>query len=151
VLAYFRKFDLTAIALTRDGHRLVVTRDPSGHQCAWWLRAADAGVVIKRARACGDVAAAAKALRIKAVEHSVALQRTEQLVDRLDARLASAQANGSLKVFNVAYKQRRQAAFVRGENFLGYSAARSRLRRELVEVAAGGAPAGLVKRVFGDS
>jgi hypothetical protein len=41
VAAYVRAFDLTSIAVTRDG-RLVVTRNPAGAQAAWWCSATDA-------------------------------------------------------------------------------------------------------------
>jgi hypothetical protein len=102
VLAYFHSFDLAAIARTRDG-RLVATRNPAGHEAAWWGRATDLGPVITRARS-GDVPKAAAALRVKLVEHSSALQRTEELVRRLDARVAQAQHDGDLAAFNRAYR-----------------------------------------------
>jgi hypothetical protein len=125
-------------------------RIPSGYAAAYWLRAADIGPVLKRARAdSGDIPAAALALRVKAIEHSAAVQRAETLVARLDARMASAQKTGSFKAFNVEYRERRLAAFREGKNFIGYSAARSRLKRAVVDVAAGGSPTGIMKRVFG--
>jgi hypothetical protein len=150
VLSYFHRFDLSAIARTRDG-RLLATRDPTGHESAWWLRAADVGPVLARARADHqDVSAAARVLRVKILDHAQSLQRTEELVARLDARLANAQKAGSLRAFNVEYRERRMAAFRQGKDFMPYSAARSRLRKALVEAAAGKASPGFVRRVFED-
>jgi hypothetical protein len=144
-------FDLAAIAATRDG-RLLVTRDPVGAEAAWWGRSVDVGPVLKRARADhGDVAAAAAALRIKIVPHADALQRTEQLVNRLDARVRTAQAGGDLQAFNRAYKRYRLSATAAGQPFMTYATARSRLRQALAEVAAGKAPGpGIVASVFED-
>jgi hypothetical protein len=122
VLQYFRKFDLAAIARTRDG-RLLSTRNPSGHEFAWWLRAADIGPVLARARADhGNVPAAALALRVKAIEHSAAVQHAETLVAKLDARLASAQRAGDVSFINREYRRRRQEAFAQGRPFMPYRA-----------------------------
>jgi hypothetical protein len=150
VLSYFHRFDLSSIARTRDG-RLVATKDPTGYESAWWMRAADVGPVLARARADhADVPAAAVALRVKAIEHSAAVQRAEELVARLDARLKSAQQSGALRQFNVAYGRYRRARLDAGEPAMGYSAARARLRKAMVEAAAGKASPGFVRRVFHD-
>jgi hypothetical protein len=150
VLKYFHSFDLSAIARTRDG-RLAVTRDPAGYEAAWWARAADIGPVLDRARAdSGDVSKAAAALRIKLVEHSSALQRTEELVQRLDARMQTAQAGGDLSAFNRAYRGYRLDRTAAGQPVMNYATARSRLRQALAEVAAGKAAPGIIARVFGD-
>jgi hypothetical protein len=37
---YLLQIDLAAIACSRDG-RLISTRDPSGHEAAWWCRSLD--------------------------------------------------------------------------------------------------------------
>jgi hypothetical protein len=90
VLSYFRSFDLACVALTRD-RRLIGTRDPAGHEMAWWLRAVDVGRVIKWARAnSGDVPRASAALGVQLVEHSAAVQRARRLVAKLDTRIAMA-------------------------------------------------------------
>jgi hypothetical protein len=61
VLKYLESFGLACIAQTRDG-RLIATRNPAGHDQAWWGLATDLGPVIKRASAdSGDVAKAAAA------------------------------------------------------------------------------------------
>jgi hypothetical protein len=39
---YLCAFDLTAIAVTRDG-RISATTDPAGAQAAWWCEAVKAG------------------------------------------------------------------------------------------------------------
>jgi hypothetical protein len=61
--------------------------------------------VLKRARAGGgDVPAAAGALGVKVVEHASGVQRADDCVRRLDARIATAQRNGDLAVFNPSYR-----------------------------------------------
>jgi hypothetical protein len=150
VLSYFRTFDLAAIAVTRDG-RLISTRDPSGLECAWWGKATDVGPVLDRARADhGDVEAAAAALRIRLVPHADALQRTETIVARLDARVAQAQHDGDLSAFNRAYRAYRLDRTAAGQPVMNYAAARSRLRQALTDAAAGKAAPGIIARVFDD-
>jgi hypothetical protein len=150
VLSYFRRFDLSAIARTRDGGRLVSTRDPSGAEAAWWMRSADISQVLQRARADHqDVPAAARALRIKIIEHSQAVQHTEKIVAKLDARLRTAKRNGDMGFINREFRQRRLQAQAEGRPFMPYKAAQARLRKALVGVAAGD-PAPIVTRVFGD-
>jgi hypothetical protein len=150
VLKYFETFDISAVARTRDG-RLVSTRNPAGYVAAWWGRAVDVGLVLDRARAdSGDVVAAAAALRIKLVEHSAALQRTETIVARLDARVTQAQQSGDLGLLNKEYRRRRLQAQAAGEPFLPYRVAVRRLRKVLTEVAAGKAAPGIIARVFDD-
>lgn len=150
VLAYFRSFDLAAIARTRDG-RLVATRNPAGHEAAWWCRAVEAGSVIRRALADhGDVPKAAAKLGVRLMEHASALQRTEELVKRLDARMHTAQADGSLQTFNRAYRAYRLDRTAAGQPVMNYAAARSRLRQALADVAAGKAAPGIIARVFDD-
>ena len=148
VLTYFHSFDLAAVARTRDG-RLIVTRDPTGLEQAWWGRLAELGPVLGRARADhGDVPAAAAALRIKLVPHADALQRTEDLVRRLDARVRTAQEAGDLSAFNKAYRRYRLDLTAAGRAPMTYTVARSRLRQALAEVAAGKASPGFIRKVF---
>src|SRR5262249_10299123 len=112
--------------------------------------AREAGAVLARARADHqDVPAAARALRVKIIEHSQALQHTEKILPKLDARMRTAQASGAMQTFNREFQQRRQQAFAEGRSYMSYSAARSRLRQALTEAAAGAPAAGIVKRVFG--
>jgi hypothetical protein len=132
----------------RDG-RLLSARDPSGHERAWWCQSVDVGRVIRRARKDGDVAGAAVALGVRIVDHDHVLQRAQESVQRLDARVAGAQRNGDLSFFNSEYRRRRQEAFVQGRSFMPYGAAKARLKNALVGVAAGDRPA-LVARVFED-
>ena len=148
VLRYFESFDLAAVAVTRD-NRLLVTRNPAGCDAAWWGKAADVGPVLGRARADhGDVPAAAAALRIKLVPHADALQRTEDLVRRLDARVRTAQEAGDLSAFNKAYRRYRLDLTAAGRAPMTYTVARSRLRQALAEVAAGKASPGFIRKVF---
>jgi hypothetical protein len=98
-------------------------------------------VSLKRARQDhGDVALAARQLGIKTVEHGAAVQRADEFVRRLDARMRSAQASGYLTVFNRAYRAYRLGRMARGEPAMSYAAAQSRLKRSLTSVAAGKAP-----------
>jgi len=149
VLQYMRGFDLGCVALTRD-QRLISTTNPEGCLQAWWLQACDAGAVLAKARADhGDVPAAARALGVKLAPHDYVMQNTEQIVRRLDARLASAQRSGEVSFINREYKRRRQEAFARGKPYLPYNAVQARLRQALAEVAAGrAAPGAIVARVF---
>jgi hypothetical protein len=55
-----------------------------------------------------DVPQAAAALGVQCVEHGHAMQRTEQIVAKLDAGIASAQRSGSLRHFNIAYRESRR-------------------------------------------
>jgi hypothetical protein len=144
-------FDLGCAAQTRD-RRLISTRDPSGHEAGWWCRALDVGRVLKRARADHtDIVKAAAALGISLVEHSTAMQRNEELVRRLDARVANAQRTGDLQFFNRAYREYRLDCLTRGEPAMSNTAAKSRLKASLTSVAAGKEwPPGVVARIFGD-
>jgi hypothetical protein len=85
-------------------------------------------------------------LAVETAEGS-ALQRTEELVDRLDARVAMAQRAGALGFLNREFRQRRLQAQAEGRGFMSYGAAQALLRKALVGVAAGDAPA-IIARVF---
>jgi hypothetical protein len=148
VRRYLLQFDLACIALTRD-RRLISTTDPSGVEAAWWCRASDIGVVLRRARLDhGDVQAAAAGLGMRLVEHAHAVQRAHDCVCRLDARLSHAQRGGDLQFFNREFRQRRLLAQAEGRPFMPYTAAKARLRKALLGVAAGDRP-GLIACVFG--
>jgi hypothetical protein len=69
------------------------------------------------------------------------------MVRKLDTRIAQAQGNGDLGYLNAEYRRRRLEARERGSSFMSYRAAKARMRRAIVEVAAGRAPA-IVARVF---
>ena len=66
-LNYLKRFDLVAIAVSRDG-RLTVTRNPEGAAEAFWLASRDAGQLLAKARADGgNVVKAAAALTHRAL------------------------------------------------------------------------------------
>ncbi len=147
---YVAAFDLTAIAVTRDG-RLVVTRNPTGASSAWWGQAKEAGRLFRHARKDGgDIPAAARELGVTVTMHHVAILRAGASVARFDAALAEAQRCGTMKFFNAEYRRRREAASARGRGFMTYERARARLRRAVAGViAAGGViSASLVVQVF---
>ena len=126
-----------------------MTRNPAGHDAAWWGKAVELGPVLHRARAnSGDVTKAAARLGVKLVEHSAALQRTEQLVAKLDARMTQAQHDGDLSAFNRAYRQYRISRTAAGQPAMSFTVARSRLRQALAKVAAGKASPGFIRKVF---
>jgi hypothetical protein len=58
---------------------------------------------------------------------------------KLDAYLVG---RGVLRDFNAAFKQRREAAAMRGKGFMSYRAAESRLRRALIPMLANGGTLG---------
>jgi hypothetical protein len=69
---YVRAFDLTCIALWRDG-LLGVSRNPTGAEAAWWCSAKAAGKVVRAANANGkDVIAAAARLHTPLTDHVLA-------------------------------------------------------------------------------
>lgn len=147
---YVAAFDLTSIAVTRDG-RLVVTRNPAGAASAWWCPATDASRLVRHARKdSGDIPAAARELGVPVTAHHVAMQRAGAAVARIDAALAEAKRCGTMRFFNAEYRRRRQAAAAIGRGFMTYGRAMVRLRRAIAGViAAGGAiSTSLVVQVF---
>jgi hypothetical protein len=135
---YVRAFDLTCIALWRDG-RLGVSRNPKGAEAAWWCPAKAAGELVRAANAGGrDVAAAAARLKTPLTDHAVVAQRVEAAVGQIDASLAAAQRRGDLAFFNQAYKARRTAAAAQGHGFMSYGLALRRLRQAVAGAAANG-------------
>ena len=107
---YVRAFDLTCIALWRDG-RLGVSRNPTGAEQAWWCPAKAAGAIVRAANANGkDVAAAAARLHTPLTPHATVAQRVGEAVGRIDVGLNAAKQRGDLAFFNQAYKARRAAA-----------------------------------------
>ena len=82
---YVRAFDLTCIALWRDG-RLGVSRNPTGADQAWWCPAKAAGAVVRAANANGkDVTAAAARLLTALTDHVTVAERATEAVDRMIA------------------------------------------------------------------
>jgi hypothetical protein len=146
---YVRAFDLTCIALWRDG-RLGVSRNPTGADQAWWCPAKAAGALVRAAEANGkDVAQAAARLKTPLTDHATVAQRATEAVDRIDCTLNAARLRGDLVFFNGAYKARRQAAQAAGRGFMSYGVA---LRKAIASVAANGGAVtrSLMASVFDD-
>jgi|RhiMetdeSRZDD1v2_1073273.scaffolds.fasta_scaffold353856_3 hypothetical protein len=134
---YLAAFDSIAVVLTaRDS--IIITANPTGYLCAWWLKKADAQRLLDEARERGDVEASARRLGITVTPHEAALMRADKALARVDAILANAQRNGDLKLFNRTYQAKRMAAVAAGSNFMPYGTAQRRLKRALVEVIAAG-------------
>jgi hypothetical protein len=95
---YVRAFDLTRIALWRDG-RLGVFRNPTGADQAWWCPAKAAGVLVRAANANGrDVAQAAARPHTPLTDHATVAERATEarVLRRLRKAVAGAAANGGL-------------------------------------------------------
>jgi hypothetical protein len=149
---YVRRFDLAAIAATRDG-RVVVTRDPAGACAAWWCKAEDAGPILRWlvSHLSHDAPFAARTLGLAVTEHATMVQRAAVAVARIETGLDAAQKSGPLKSFNAAYKAHRIAAQAQGQRFMSYAQAQARLRSALASAAAKGGKvesAELFARVF---
>jgi hypothetical protein len=118
-----------------------------------------ATAVARRARKLAgdgrDVATSTNALaqaaadhRVKLTPDDVAISRARSAAMKLDAYLSG---RGVLRDFNAAFKQRREAAAMRGEGFMSYRAAESRLRKALVPMLANGGTIGprtLFEQIF---
>jgi hypothetical protein len=91
-----------------------------------------------------DAAAAETALRQAAAEkratltpHATAISKAGAAAQRLDEYLSSARGTGVLKEFNKAYKRRRIAATMRGDGFMTFKTAMTRLRNALIPLLQG--------------
>ena len=102
-------------------------------------------------RHSGDIPAAARVLGVALTDYATVLARAKHAVAKIDAGMAWAQRSGVLHEFNQEYRRRRLEAQGRGARFRGYAQATVRLRRVLVETAAGNSTAPLMPRVFQDA
>ena len=149
---YVRAFDLTCIALWRDG-RLGVSRNPTGADQARWCPAKAAGAIVRAANANGrDVVAAAARLHTPLTDHATVAERATEAVGQIDDSLRAAQRRGDLAFFNQLYKARRVAAAQRGCGFMSYGTALRRLRQAVAGAAANGGQCSrsLMLSVFAD-
>jgi hypothetical protein len=157
-MACIAAFDLAAVCRYRDG-RIGVTRNPPGAAAAGRCNTVKAGPAIREARRhSGEIPAAARALGIALSDHATVLARARHAVAKIEAGMAWAQRSGVLQEFNQESRSRRLEAQRRGERFMGYrprrrsgraaATAHARLRKALVEVAAGNA-APIMTCVFG--
>jgi hypothetical protein len=87
-------------------------------------------------------------LGIVVTDHATVLARAGAALARLARGSSQAHRAGDLGFLNREFRQRRLQAQAEGRPFPPYSAARARLQRALVAVAAGDRP-GIVARVFG--
>src|SRR4051812_9675074 len=102
---YIKPFDVVALVRYRDG-RLGACKDLEGAESCWWIRADDAGAVVKAARKNGgDIPAAAKVLGVTVTEHSVVMARASAAVAKLDDKIATAGRAGELGFFNSEYRR----------------------------------------------
>ena len=147
---YVRAFDLTCIALWRDG-RLGVSRNPTGADQAWWCPAKAAGAIVRAANANGrDVAAAAAQLHTPLTDHTVVAQRVAEAVGRIDDSLKAAQRRGDLAFFNQLYKAQRVAAQAQGRGFMSYGLALLRIAVAHAAANGGQCTRSLTLSVFAD-
>jgi hypothetical protein len=115
---------------------------------AWWCRATDAGNLLEAMKAGEEIVAAARRLDMPVTEHAVVLARATRAAKKIEAGMAWAQRTGVLHQVNSEYRRRRLQAEVRGERFMLYAEVQLRLRKAIVEVAAGGNLRTLVESVF---
>jgi hypothetical protein len=135
--SYLSAFDTIAVVITARGS-VLTTPDPSGFECAWWVRKADAAQLLEDARERGNVEASARRLGISITRHEIVLMRTDKALARLDAILADAKRNGDLATFNREYRTKRLAAAAAGTGFMAYTTAEKRLKRALMTAVADG-------------
>jgi len=129
---------------------------------AWWLPEDKVIAVSRQARreagATPEVSIMLAALRQAAADHQAVLTPHETAIERagdaavrIDAFVDSMRRSGGLQVFNRHFKAAKAAAAARGEGFMSYTVALSRLRAQVgARLAAGGdvyAP-GLMAEVF---
>jgi len=147
VRSYLLSFSIACVCTFPSG-RIAVRRDPCGATSAWWCDADLAGDLAREARKNGgDIVGAAQRLGIQLTPHASVLARATACTERIKGGLAELQERGGLKYFNKVYRERRQAAAVRGESFMPYAAARARLRQAIGGVAAG-ETSSIIARVF---
>jgi hypothetical protein len=98
IAEYVARFDLTAIAVTRDGGRVIVTRDPAGARAAWWCKSEDAGSILRWlvSHLSQDVPYAARTLERTVTEHATVVQRAAAALSRIELGLDQAQKQGLL-------------------------------------------------------
>jgi hypothetical protein len=137
IAEYLARFDLTALAVSRDG-RVIVTRNPTGAKAAWWCQAGDAGPLLRwlTEHRSADVPFAARTLERTVTEHATVVQRVAAAVGRIETGLDAAARRGLLKNFNAAYREHRLAAKAQGRRFMGFAQAQARLRAALASAAA---------------
>jgi hypothetical protein len=165
-LAYLEASGATAILIVEGEAGCVFRTGAMAAQAAGvpvhttvWVSASVATAVARRARKlagdCPDVATATEALaqaaadhRVKLTPNDVAISRAQAAATKLDAYLSG---RGMLRDFNRAFKQRREAATMRGEGFMSYRAAEVRLRRALIPMIVNGGnvgPQSLFEEIF---
>lgn len=84
---------------------------------------------------------AARECRVKLIPNDVAIDRAENMATRIESQMEAMRKSGALKMFNEAFKARKQDAFRQGVSFMEYWEALAKLHRALVEVLASNSPA----------
>jgi hypothetical protein len=142
---YLAAFSIAAILVKAE--RILVFHRPADlpHtvDAIWWLRAADAERVVKRARALGRltdapnaVMGAARDLGVGLTAHDDLLRRVRAATQRIASDLEHARMAGHLRDFNRRYKVLRLQAQSEGRPFMSYEKAKRRLRGALATKAA---------------
>jgi hypothetical protein len=157
-LAYCRKAALASVYVSPLGH-IRVGADPrrSGAVGAWWCRATEAAKVARRARELRSklpppiaIVRAAGELAIPLTPHATTMTRATAALAKLEQRMAAAQDAGALSEFNAEFRRRRIAARARGERFMSYRRAQTRLQAVLEQAAAAGElPGNVIAAVLG--
>jgi hypothetical protein len=87
-------------------------------------------------------------LRATLTPHDVALSRAANAAERLDRYVDSLRARGAMKEFTKAYRRHRLAATARGEGFMSFAVAETRLRLALIPLLIGGGTVGPTQSLF---
>jgi hypothetical protein len=148
---YIKHFGVISVYVTNDGRIRASRNPPRDAERAYWLATDDVRAVLAVARRNGgNIILAAQACGVALTDHHRMIQRARAAVARLDAQIEQAQRAGLMRYLNIEYQQRRRQARAQGRTFVPYAAVRSRFKRAVIDVAAGGSPTGIVRRVFGD-
>jgi hypothetical protein len=125
-------------SISKQGDCYLRRANPAGCEAAWWLKREDAKRLLAEARVRGDIEGSAKRQGITLTPHDVCMMRADRCLAQLSEILAHAKQSGDLHAFNQAYRRGRLRAQARGERFIPYSAAETKLKRLLVEAIADG-------------
>jgi hypothetical protein len=178
VMQYIGAFDIGCIVLATDGRAchvgagdLETALAEVKRQCLvgiWWSKVdligrlaaavsrhlAGAGAGLDAKAVCGVVEKMATKLGIGLTPHVVMMRRARAATQRLKGEVEAEQLKGALKFFNAEFSRRRREAEARGEVFMGYATAVTRLRSAIALEAARrygekASNATLIERVFG--
>lgn len=160
-LHYLKESSAAAICITNDAGRCRVRNghDKPGIVAVYWTNATVAPLIVVKARrhagehpSCDGLVKSlhhvARLERVALTPNLTALKRAEESVRRLDDYLDAFRKNGGLQEFNRQYQIRRFAAHQRGDGFMNYASALTRLKHALAPVLSAGGTTADLQLVF---